>query len=283
MSLETARKVLRIEAEAVQALADRLNGNFERAVDLVLACGGRVVVTGLGKSGLVARKLAATLSSTGTPALFLHPAEALHGDLGMLVAGDLVIALSYSGETQEILDLLGPIKRLGLCLIALTGARESSLARVADVVLDVGIDREACSLGLAPTASTTAAVAMGDALAVAVAERRGFSEQDFADLHPGGKLGKRLTPVGRLMHTGDGVPKVKPDAAFHDVVYEMSRKGFGVTSVVDDAGHVAGIISDGDLRRLFEKHGRKAVDLRASEYMTVNPVTIGPGELAPAA
>jgi arabinose-5-phosphate isomerase len=168
-------------------------------------------------------------------------------------------------------------------LIALTGDRGSSLARLADVTLDVGIDREACSLGLAPTASTTAAAAMGDALAVSVAERRGFSEQDFAELHPGGKLGKRLTPVRRLMHTGDAVPRVKPDAVFHDVVYEMSRKGFGVTSVVDDGGHVVGIISDGDLRRLFEKHGRKAVDLRAAEYMTANPITISPDELAPAA
>jgi arabinose-5-phosphate isomerase len=237
----------------------------------------------LGKSGLVARKIAATLSSTRTPALFLHPAEALHGDLGMLVAGDLVLALSYSGETQEILDLLAPIKRIGICLIALTGEPDSTLARFADVTLDVGIDREACSIGLAPTASTTAALAMGDALAIAVAEQRGFSERDFADLHPGGKLGKRLSPVERLMHTGEALPRVHPDTAFHEVVYEMSRKGFGVTSVVDSSDRVVGIISDGDLRRLFEKHGRGAVDLRAADYMTAHPATIAPEELAPAA
>jgi arabinose-5-phosphate isomerase len=281
--LDTARKVLRIEAESVGTLAERIDERFLSAVDTLLRCGGRVVVTGMGKSGIVAHKIAATLSSTGTPALFLHPAEALHGDLGMLVAGDIVLALSYSGETQEIVDLLAPIKRLGVCLIALTGNPASSLARHADVALDVSIDREACSLGLAPTASTAAAMAMGDALAVAVAEQRGFSEQDFADLHPGGKLGKRLTPVAKLMHAGDAIPRVGPDTAFHEVVYEMSRKGFGVTGVVDRDNRLLGVISDGDLRRLFEKHDRRAVDMRAGEYMTRDPVTIAPDELAPVA
>ncbi len=283
MIRETARKVLLIEAEALAALAERIDARFERAVELVRACRGRVVVTGMGKSGLVARKIAATLSSTGTPALFLHPAEALHGDLGMLVKGDVVLALSYSGETQEILNLLGPIKRLGIELIALTGNPAATLGKVADVTLDVSVDREACSIGLAPTASTSAALAMGDALAVTVAELRGFSEQDFAGLHPGGKLGKSLTPVAELMHTGEAVPCVRLETPFQEVVYEMSRKGFGVTSVLDAAGCVAGLISDGDLRRLFTKHGKQAVELRAGEYMTRNPITIRAEELAPAA
>lgn len=279
----TARRVLCMEADAVSALQERIDERFERAVAVVLQCAGRVVVTGMGKSGLIGRKIAATLSSTGTPALFLHPAEALHGDLGMLVRGDVVIALSASGETQEIIDLLGPIKRLGIPLIALTGGTGSLLARAAEVTLDIGVSEEACSLGLAPTASTTAALAMGDALAVVVAEQRGFNEQDFAGLHPGGKLGKRLCPISHLMHTGEALPVVSPASAFHEVVYEMSRKGFGVTSVLDSDGCVVGLVSDGDLRRLFERHGREAVDLKASEYMTRDPVTIGPEELAPAA
>lgn len=279
----TARRVLRIEGEAVMALQARIDGRFERAVELILRCAGRVVVTGMGKSGLIGRKIAATLSSTGTPSLFLHPAEALHGDLGMLVRGDVVIALSASGETQEIVDLIGPIKRLGIPMIALTGNHQSLLARAAEVTLDIGVSEEACSLGLAPTASTTAVLAMGDALAMVVAEQRGFSEQDFAGLHPGGKLGKRLCPISRLMHTGDALPVVSPDSVFHEVVYEMSRKGFGVTSVLDGNGCVVGLVSDGDLRRLFEHHGRNAVDLKAADYMTRNPVTIAPEELAPAA
>lgn len=279
----TARRVLRLEGEAVMALQERIDECFERAVELILGCAGRVVVTGMGKSGLIGRKIAATLSSTGTPSLFLHPAEALHGDLGMLVRGDVVIALSASGETKEIVDLLGPIKRLGIPMIALTGRPQSLLAQAAEVTLDIGVSAEACSLGLAPTASTAAALAMGDALAIVVAEQRGFSEQDFAGLHPGGKLGKRLCPISRLMHTGEALPVVSPESAFHEVVYEMSRKGFGVTSVLDGDGCVVGLVSDGDLRRLFERHGRNAVDLTAAEYMTRNPVTIGPEELAPAA
>jgi len=283
MIRETARKVLHIEAQAIAALAERIDARFEQAVAMVRACSGRVVVTGMGKSGLVARKIAATLSSTGSPALFLHPAEALHGDLGMLVKGDLVLALSYSGETQEILNLLGPMKRLGIELIALTGNPGATLGRVADVTLDVSVDREACSIGLAPTASTSAALAMGDALAVTVAQLRGFNEQDFAGLHPGGKLGKSLTPVAELMHTGDALPCVRLDTPFQEVIYEMSRKGFGVTNVLDAAGCLAGLISDGDLRRLFAQHGKQAVDLPAGQYMTRQPATIGPQELAPAA
>jgi len=279
----TGRRVLAVEAAAVGALSERVGEDFERAVRLVLACAGRVVVTGMGKSGIVARKIAATLSSTGSPALFLHPAEAIHGDLGMLVRGDMVVALSQSGETGEIVNLLGPIKRLGIALVALTGAPGSLLARAADVHLDVSVSSEACPLGLAPTASTTAALAMGDALALAAAEVRGFTSRDFADLHPGGMLGKRLAPVAELMHTGDALPVVAPGAAFAEVVYEMSRKGFGVAAVVSPEGRLAGIISDGDLRRLFQAHGSHAVELAAEQYMTRGAATIAPTELAPAA
>ncbi|HEY8055085.1 MAG TPA: KpsF/GutQ family sugar-phosphate isomerase [Terriglobales bacterium] len=277
-----ARRVLAVEAAAVAALGERIGADFERAVGLVMECQGRVVVTGMGKSGIVARKIAATLSSTGSPALFLHPAEALHGDLGMLVRGDVVIALSQSGETGELVNLLGPIQRLAIPTIALTGAPASLLARTATVHLDVSVSSEACPLGLAPSASTTAALAMGDALALAVAEQRGFSSNDFAGLHPGGRLGKRLQPVSALMHSGAALPVVGPETAFADVVYEMSRKGFGVTAVAD-GGRLLGLISDGDLRRLFQKHGGRAVELRAREYMTRTPVTITPDLLAPAA
>jgi len=277
------RRVLAVEAAAVAGLQARIGADFERAARILLGCGGRVVVTGMGKSGIVARKIAATLSSTGTPALFLHPAEALHGDLGMLVRGDVVVALSQSGETRELLELLGPIKRLGIATIALTGASGSLLARSAEVHLDVGVSAEACPLGLAPTASTTAALAMGDALALAVAEERGFSPRDFADLHPGGTLGKRLTPVAELMHRGEALPRVGPETAFAEVVYEMSRKGFGVTAVVGERDTLLGLISDGDLRRLFQAHGARAVELAAGAYMTREPVTIAPEELAPAA
>lgn len=277
-----ARRVLAVEAAAVAALGQRIGPEFERAVGLVMACQGRVVVTGMGKSGIVARKLAATLSSTGSPALFLHPAEALHGDLGMLVRGDVVIALSQSGETEELVNLLGPIQRLAIPTIALTGAPQSLLARTANVHLDVSVPAEACPLGLAPTASTTAALAMGDALALAVAEQRGFSADDFAGLHPGGRLGKRLQPVSALMHSGEALPVVGPETAFAEVVYEMSRKGFGVTAVTAH-GKLTGLISDGDLRRLFQKHGSRAVEMRAQEYMTRSPVTIPPEMLAPAA
>ncbi|HXP48260.1 MAG TPA: KpsF/GutQ family sugar-phosphate isomerase, partial [Terriglobales bacterium] len=281
--------VVRIEAEALKALADRLAGPmaraFEQAVEMLYGCGGRVVVTGMGKSGLVARKVAATLSSTGTPALFLHPAEAVHGDLGMLVRGDVVLALSSSGETEEIVALLPTIKRLGLGLIAMTGdslsgkAKLSTLAQAADVALDCSVAQEACSLGLAPTASTTTMLALGDALALVLAEKRGFKEEDFADLHPGGKLGKKLARVGSLMHSGDAVPRVAPATRMQDVIYEMSRKGLGLTTVVEGE-KLVGVISDGDLRRLLERRGKDILDLTAAECMTRNPKTIQRDEFA---
>ena len=283
--------VVRIEAEALSALADRIGGPmaaaFQRAVDLMFSCAGRVVVTGMGKSGLIARKIAATLSSTGTPALYLHPVDALHGDLGMVVRGDVVVALSASGETEEILALLATIKRLQVPLIALTGdevsglssARVSTLAAAADVALDCSIAEEACSLGLAPTASTTTMLALGDALAVTLSEKRGFKEEDFANLHPGGKLGKRLARVESLMHCGDALPRVTQETKMPDVIYEMSRKKLGVAAVVEGE-RLAGVISDGDLRRLLEKRGKDVLDLTAGECMTKNPKTIGTAEFA---
>jgi arabinose-5-phosphate isomerase len=292
--------VVRIEAEALRALADRLAGpmgaDFERAVELMFNCPGRVVVTGMGKSGLIARKIAATLNSTGSPALYLHPVEALHGDLGMIVRGDVVLALSASGETDEILQLLATIKRLRVSLIALTcegmasisadksvrATRPSTLASASNVVLDCSISQEACSLGLAPTASTTTMLALGDALAVALSERRGFKEEDFANLHPGGKLGKRLARVESLMHSGELVPRVTPETKMPDVIYEMSRKKLGLTTVVD-GDRLLGVISDGDLRRLLEKRGKDGLDLTAEDCMTRNPKTIGPREFAAAA
>ncbi len=289
--------VVRIEAEALRALADRLAGSmaadFKRAVELMFVCQGRVVVTGMGKSGIIARKIAATLSSTGSPALYLHPVEALHGDLGMIVRGDVVVALSASGETEEILRLLGTIKRLEVPLITMTcdeiaaagaggGARStqaSTLASAADVALDCSISKEACSLGLAPTASTTTMLALGDALAVALSEKRGFKEEDFADLHPGGKLGKRLARVESLMHAGDAVPRVSAQTKMPDVIYEMSRKKLGLTAVVD-GDRLLGVISDGDLRRLLEQRGKDALDLTAQDCMTRDPKTIAPREFA---
>jgi arabinose-5-phosphate isomerase len=285
--------VVRIEAEALRALADRLAGpmaaDFQRALELTFRCQGRVVVTGMGKSGIIARKIAATLSSTGCPALYLHPVEALHGDLGMIVRGDVVLALSASGETEEILRLLATIKRLAVPLIAMTcdeaggegarATRSSTLAAAADVALDCSISKEACSLGLAPTASTTTMLALGDALAVALSEKRGFKEEDFADLHPGGKLGKRLARVESLMHSGDAVPRVNASTKMPDVIYEMSRKKLGVTAVVDGE-RLRGVISDGDLRRLLEQRGKDALDLSAEDCMTRSPKTIGPTEFA---
>jgi arabinose-5-phosphate isomerase len=307
---KTGENVVRIEAEALRALADRIGGpmaeSFQHAVELMHGCAGRVVVTGMGKSGLIARKIAATLSSTGTPALYLHPVEALHGDLGMVVRGDVVLALSASGETEEILALLATIKRLRVPLIAMTGdeifeyvnirsldfarddragegtkdrVKRSTLASAADVALDCSIAQEACSLGLAPTASTTTMLALGDALAVTLSERRGFKEEDFANLHPGGKLGKRLARVEALMHTGDALPCVAPSTKMPDVIYEMSRKKLGVTAVVEGK-RLVGIVSDGDLRRLLEKRGKDVMDLTAGEAMTRDPKTIAPGEFA---
>lgn len=289
--MSTAENVVRIEAEALRRLADRIAGpmaaDFDRALELILACAGRVVVTGMGKSGLIGRKLAATFASTGTPALYLHPAEALHGDLGMVMRGDLVLALSASGETAELLELLPTVKRLGVPLISLTGDclqppnghPPSSLAQAADVALDCSIHKEACALGLAPTASTTTMLALGDALAVALSERRGFRAEDFAELHPGGKLGKRLARVSQLMHTGDAIPRVAPETPMAEVIYEMSRKGLGVTAVVE-GGKLVGILSDGDLRRLLEHRGKDALDLSAAQCMTPNPRTIAPTAFA---
>ncbi|HEY1866598.1 MAG TPA: KpsF/GutQ family sugar-phosphate isomerase [Candidatus Acidoferrales bacterium] len=280
MSLETARRVLRIEVEAIEGLLSRLDAAFERAVETLLACKARVVVTGMGKSGLIGRKIAATFSSTGTPSLFLHPAEALHGDLGMLTTGDAVVAVSYGGETEEIVALLATIKRLALPLVTLTGTLHSTLAAASDVVIDTSVREEACSLNLAPTASTIAAMAMGDALAIALLERRGFSHDDFAALHPGGRLGKKLLRVADLMHSGEAMPRVTPEAKIPDVIYEISRKGLGMTTVVDTAGVLAGIITDGDLRRLMQRRRGETFDLTAGECLTRDPATIGATEFA---
>jgi arabinose-5-phosphate isomerase len=288
--------VVRIEAEALHALAERLAGamaaDFQRAVELLFCCAGRVVVTGMGKSGLIARKIAATLTSTGSPALFLHPAEAMHGDLGMVVRGDVVLALSASGETAEILQLLATVKRLGVPLITMTcdelhsvpeePRTLSTLAQAADVALDCSVDQEACSLGLAPTASTTTMLALGDALAVALSERRGFKEEDFASLHPGGKLGKRFARVSSLMHSGSAVPRVEPGTPMGQVIYEMSRKKLGMTTVVE-GDRLLGLISDGDLRRLLERHGKEVLDLTAEQCMTRSPKVVGPEIFAIAA
>jgi arabinose-5-phosphate isomerase len=283
--------VVRIEAEALRALADRIAGpmadGFDRAVELMDACRGRVVVTGMGKSGIIARKIAATLSSIGTPALFMHPVDAVHGDLGMVVRGDVVLALSASGETEEILRLLATIKRLQVPLISMTGdlicgsarATLSTLAAAADVALDCSVDKEACSLGLAPTASTTAMLALGDALAVTLSQKRGFKEEDFANLHPGGKLGKKLARVESLMHSGQAIPRVIAATKMSDVIYEMSRKKLGMTTVVGGE-RLLGVISDGDLRRLLERRGKDVLDLTAAECMTRDPRTIHPQEFA---
>jgi arabinose-5-phosphate isomerase len=279
----TGENVVRIEAEALTALANRLAGpmreQFDRALDLLERCSSRVVVTGMGKSGIIAQKIAATLSSTGTPSLFMHPAEALHGDLGMVSKGDVVIALSSSGETEELLKLLAKIKRIEDALICFTCNLKSTLAQASDVALDCSVAQEACSFGLAPTASTTAMLALGDALAVALSEKRGFKEEDFADLHPGGKLGKKLMRISELMHSGDALPRVSPDTAMHDVIYEMSRKKLGLTTVADGK-KLVGVISDGDLRRLLERRGKDAMDLKAGDCMTASPVTVHPDTFA---
>ena len=284
-SVEPAALV-RTEAAALEALAARLEGqmaaDFARAVDLILRCGGsngRVVVTGMGKSGIIAQKIAATLSSTGSPALFLHPAEAVHGDVGVLMPGDVVIARSASGETEEILRLLATLKRKGDALISFCCNLNSTLAQASDVALDCGVEREACGLNLAPTASTTAMLALGDALAIAVSLRKGFRAEDFAELHPGGKLGKQLAKVRDLMHMGDEIPVVAPKTLMTDVIYEMSSKKLGMTTV-QDAGRLCGVISDGDLRRLLEREGGAALSKTAGEAMNAHPRTIGGGELA---
>jgi arabinose-5-phosphate isomerase len=253
VSRDVARQVLETEANAIRNLMENLPEEFDRAVELIVGCAGRVVFTGLGKSGIICRKISATMRSTGTPALFMHPAEAIHGDLGMVTEKDLVVAVSNSGTTEEILDLLAVLRRIGVSLIAISSNPESPLAEAADLHLDVGVRREACPMNLAPTASTTASLALGDALAMAVSVKKGFKEEDFARLHPGGKLGKRFLKVGDLMHTGDEVPRVAEDTAMKDVIYEMSRKGLGMTTVQDEAGRLLGVITDGDLRRLMER------------------------------
>ena len=279
-ALDLARQVLSIEAKAVEALIGRLDDKFTSALQLILHCRGRVVVSGMGKSGHIARKIASTMASTGTPAFFVHPGEASHGDLGMITADDVLIALSNSGESPELLTILPIVKRRGAKLVAMTGNPASSMALEADVHLDVSVAQEACPLGLAPTASTTAALALGDALAIALLDVRGFGAEDFARSHPGGALGRRLlVHVNDLMHSGDALPKVPETALLTEALLEMSRKGLGMTAVVGDADHLIGLFTDGDLRRALDK----TLDIRAAkvaEVMTHNPRTIGPDKLA---
>jgi len=252
--LNGAKKVLRIEAEAILALIDKINGEFAKAMEIILSCKGRVVVTGMGKSGLIGKKIAATLASTGTPALFLHPAEGIHGDLGMVMKGDVIIAISNSGETEEIVKLLPVFKRLAVPVIAMTGGMKSALAKAAEVTIDVGVAEEACPMGLAPTASTTATLAMGDAMAITLLEKRGFKEEDFACFHPGGSLGKKLLlRVEDVMHSGAEVPVVKAGTSMREALFEITSKKMGITTVVDGEGKLVGVITDGDLRRYLEK------------------------------
>jgi arabinose-5-phosphate isomerase len=280
IDIALARKVLQTEAAAILALIDRLDERFEQAVQILLDCRGRVLVTGMGKSGIICRKIAATLSSTGTPAFFLHPADAPHGDFGVLQAEDVVVALSYSGETDELLRLLETIKRVGTRLIAVTGDESSTLAQAADVALDCRVSEEACPMNLVPTASTTAALALGDALAMTLLVAKGFREEDFANLHPGGKLGKRLMRVERLMHDGDA-PIVGLETPLPEALDEMSAKKLGMTCVVDTEGRLAGIITDGDLRRhMTGASARTILDRTAGDVMTRNPVTVGRSTLA---
>jgi arabinose-5-phosphate isomerase len=271
--LDLARQVLRTEANAILGLVERIDGTFERAVEMLYECRGRVIVTGMGKSGIICRKIAATLSSTGTSAWFLHPAEAIHGDLGAIREDDVVLALSHSGETEELLRLLESIRRIGARLIALTGHADSTLARTADVTLDCGIAEEACPMNLAPTASTTAALAMGDALAMTLLVRKGFREEQFASLHPGGKLGRRLVRVENVMHQGDAAPIVRTSTLMPDVFHEMSSKRLGMTCVVDASGTLAGVFTDGDLRRLMGR-ASNVMALTAGDAMNPNPITI---------
>ena len=280
MSRETARKVLEIESDAIRELIPRLDQSFDRAIDILIACTGRVVVTGMGKSGLIAQKISATLASIGTPSLYLHPADAIHGDLGRIVKGDALVAVSNSGDTEEILALVPWLKRLGVPLLALSGNPRSPLAQAAEVHIDVGVRSEACPLGLAPTASTTAALAMGDAISMALLERRGFTVDDFAVLHPGGRLGKKLMRVEDLMHTGDEIPRVAPETKMKEVLFEMTRKRLGLTTVVEADGTLVGVISDGDLRRQMERHGYAIFDRSAAECMTKGPALVGRRELA---
>ena len=289
-SIQTAKRVLNIEADAISGLAKRLDSNFSRAISLILNSsassalggGGKVIITGIGKSGLICKKIAATFASTGTPAFFLHPAEGVHGDLGMLMKGDVVIAVSNSGETEEIMRILPLIKRMGVKLIAMTGDVNSNLAKAGDVVLDIGVEQEACPLGLAPTASTTAALAMGDALAVALLEKKGFKQEDFALFHPAGSLGKRLLKIDELMHTGENIPLVNINASMKQAILEITAKRLGITGVIDKAGRLVGVITDGDLRRALEKRG-DILKNKVKDVMTKNPKKIEKGSLAESA
>jgi len=281
-ALAEARRVLEVEAAAILGLIDHLDETFVNVVELINTISGRVVTMGLGKSGIICKKISATLASTGTPSFFLHPAEAIHGDLGMVVRGDVVLAVSNSGETEELVRLIPSIKRIGAAIVGISGNPSSTLAKTADYHLSAAISKEACPLGLAPTASTTATLALGDALAMALLLRKGFKEEDFAFLHPGGKLGKRFLRVRDLMHIGDDVPIVNESTEMHDVIYEMSKKGFGITAVIDGDGKLAGVISDGDLRRLLQDDDQ-LVRKSARESMKRNPMTIDGAELASAA
>lgn len=278
--LAEAKKVIRLEAEALLALAEAINGEFERAVQLILACRGRVVVTGMGKSGLIGQKIASTMASTGTPAFFLHPAEGIHGDLGMIIKGDVVIAISNSGETEEVVRILPVIKRLGASLITMTGNPASTLAKAGDIFLDISVKEEACPLGLAPTASTTATLAMGDALAVALLLQRGFNAEDFALFHPGGALGKKLIlRVADLMHDDDEIPLVTAATPMREALFVITSKRLGITGVVDGKGALLGVITDGDLRRALEK-GKDIMSLAAGDLMIGNPKRISRDDLA---
>jgi arabinose-5-phosphate isomerase len=277
--LDKAKKTIKLEAEAIAALADKLDNEFIRAVEMIDQTSGRVIVTGIGKSGIVAKKIASTFSSIGIPAFFFHPAEGIHGDLGVVRGDDILIAISKSGNTEEIIKVLPLFKRLMVPIIAITGEKDSVLASDAEVVLDVSVPKEACSINLIPTSSTTAAIVMGDALAMVLLERRGFTADDFATLHPGGSIGRSLVKVDQLMHTGDEIPIVKADRPFLEVVFEMTGKRLGFTTVADDDGHLLGVISDGDLRRAIEK--KVPLDtMKASDVMTVNPKTIASKKLA---
>jgi arabinose-5-phosphate isomerase len=279
--IDIAKKVLKTEAEAVYALIEKLNSNFEKAIEIIYKSKGRVVVTGMGKSGLVGKKISATLSSTGTPAFFLHPAEASHGDLGMVTADDIIIAISNSGETEEILGLIPFLKRFNIRIISIAGNPDSTLSKTADITLDVSVKEEACPIGIVPTASTTAAMAMGDALAIALLLKRGFKEEDFAFFHPRGSIGKKLfIKVKDLMHIGDSLPAVTLDTPMSRAVIEMSSKRLGLTVVLDNKGKIAGIVTDGDVRRGLEKWGGRLFELTAGEVMTKKPKTVSEEELA---
>lgn len=279
--IETARRILTIEAEAVGALADRVDQSFVQAVEIFYECAGKVVVTGMGKSGIIGKKIAATLASTGTPALFLNPAEGSHGDVGMVSKGDVVLAISNSGETEEIVRLLPTLKRLDIKIVAMTGNSQSVLSKRSDVALDVSVREEACPMGLAPTASTTAALAMGDALAITLLGKKGFTEEDFAFFHPGGSLGKRLLlTVEDLMHTGNVIPAVGIDTLMKEAIIEISSKRLGLTTVTDPDRKLLGVITDGDLRRGLEKWGEDFFSLKAADVMTLRPKTITKNVLA---